>query len=94
MATRVRVSCINKSDRYNPHERIRNIGGMHNNQRWRLTESEAIAGIEASKWDFYVHVGNNTIDVVIATHNGRKYLKTRADGIQPDNLLSLPECPA
>ncbi|WP_157785358.1 DUF3892 domain-containing protein, partial [Bradyrhizobium yuanmingense] len=25
--------------------------------------------------------------------NGHKYIKTKADGIQPDNLLSLPECP-
>ncbi|MGO7416641.1 DUF3892 domain-containing protein [Rhizobium ruizarguesonis] len=24
---------------------------------------------------------------------GNKYLKTTADGDQPNNLLSLPECP-
>jgi hypothetical protein len=29
---------------------------------------------------------------LLATHNGRKYLKTTADSYRPDNLLSLPEC--
>lgn len=33
------------------------------------------------------------IDVIIATRVGHEYLKTRADGEQPDNLLALPECP-
>uniref|UniRef100_UPI00311AFE6E DUF3892 domain-containing protein n=1 Tax=Bradyrhizobium sp. ISRA442 TaxID=2866197 RepID=UPI00311AFE6E len=26
---------------------------------------------------------------MVATHGGHKYIKTTADGIQPDNLLSL-----
>jgi hypothetical protein len=30
--------------------------------------------------------------VEIATHNGDEYIKTKADGIQPDNLLRKPEC--
>jgi len=30
---------------------------------------------------------------MIATRLDKKYLKTRADGEQPDNLLALPECP-
>lgn len=25
--------------------------------------------------------------------NGRKYLKTEADGVEPNNLLALPHCP-
>ncbi|WP_373565454.1 DUF3892 domain-containing protein [Bradyrhizobium diazoefficiens] len=29
----------------------------------------------------------------MAKHEGHKYIKTTADGIQPDNLLSLAECP-
>jgi hypothetical protein len=32
-------------------------------------------------------------EVIIATHLGHKYLKTTADGVHPDNLLALPECP-
>jgi hypothetical protein len=88
-----RIDCINKDDRYNPHERIQSIGGPKDDgSRWRITLDEAIAGIEAGRWTFYVHAGGRVVDVVVAEHEGRKYLKTEADGYSPDNLLSLPEC--
>jgi hypothetical protein len=94
MSYAVRIQCINKSDRQSAHERIRNVGGINGDgNRWRLTEDEAIAGIEAGKWTFYVSVAGRTVDVHIATHQGRKFLKTVADSFRPDNLLSLPECP-
>lgn len=95
MATRHRVGCINKTDRYNPHERIRNIGGVNaDNTRWKLSQPEAIEGIESGKWSFYVSVNGRTVDVIVAvSQHGHKYLKTTADGDQPNNLLSLPECP-
>lgn len=96
MAQRVRVECVNKSDRMNPHERILNIGGQNaDGTRWRLSQSDAIAGIEAGKWSFYVQqAGSDTVDVIVAiSQYGHKYLKTTADGEQPNNLLSLPECP-
>jgi histone H3/H4 len=88
MATKLRVTCINKTDRKNPHERIRAIGGSG----WHHNESDAISYIENYTYEYYVHVGKDTVDVIIAKHEGRKYLKTENDGIQPDNLLSLPEC--
>lgn len=95
MAARVRIQCINKSDRTNPHERITHVGGINDDgKRWKLTEDEAIAGMESGKWSFYVTVNGKTVDVIIATSRfGHKYLKTTADGEQPNNLLSLPECP-
>lgn len=93
MAERIEIQCINKRDRYNPHERITHVGGFHGGQAWRLTEDDAIAGIENGKWAFYVTQRGYTVDVIVATHLGHKYLKTVADGQQPDNLLSLPECP-
>ncbi|HEV7164699.1 MAG TPA: DUF3892 domain-containing protein [Gammaproteobacteria bacterium] len=95
MAESVQIQCINKSDRFNPHERIRNVGGINpNGGRWILSENDAIAGIENGKWQFYVSVGGNSVWVVIAkSAAGHKYLKTEPDGITPDNLLSLPECP-
>lgn len=94
MATRHQVQCINKSNRTSAHERITHIGGVAaNSTRWKLTEAEAITGIENGTWQFYVSRGGTTVDVIVAQREGRKYLKTRNDGEQPDNLLSLPECP-
>lgn len=86
---------MNKTERYNPHERIQNVGGVNpNGTRWKLAETEAIAGIERGDWRFYVSAGGRTVWVIIAVSRyGHKYLKTEADGEQPDNLLSLPECP-
>jgi len=96
VSTRVQILCINKTDRFSAHERIRNIGGRNpGGDRWRLTLDEAIRGIERGEWSFYVErPAGDRVDVVIATSAyGNRYLKTTADGEQPNNLLSLPECP-
>jgi hypothetical protein len=93
MPDTVQIKCINKTDRQNAHERIQNVGGIENGTRWKMPESDAIVGIKADKWKFFVSVNGRSVWVIIATHNGREYLKTEADGYQPDNLLSLPECP-
>jgi len=88
MATSRQVKCINKTDRQNRHERIRNIGGD-----WGvIPESQAIWDIEHGAFSYHVKVGNNDVRVIIATHLGRKYLKTEADTTFVDNLLALPEC--
>lgn len=93
MADNVEVSCISKRQHHNPHERIRGFGGIHNGKRWWLSENDAIYGIEAGKWAFYTNVGGRSVWVIVAVYDGRKYLKTQADGYEPNNLLSLPECP-
>lgn len=94
MAESIQIMCINKSDRYNPHERITHVGGIHGGTRWKLTQPDAIAGIESGKWQFYVSAGGHTVWVIVAVSAyGHKYLKTQNDGDLPDNLLSLPECP-
>jgi Protein of unknown function (DUF3892) len=89
MATRRRIKCINKTDRTSAHERIKNVGGD-----WgKITVDQCIYDIENRVYEYYTHVGSNEVDVIVAENQGRKYVKTRNDGIQPDNLLSLPECP-
>lgn len=94
MASRHEVKCINKTDRYNAHERIRAIGGVNpDGSNWKLSQEEAIHGIEAGKWSFYVAVRGQMVNVIVVISRfGNKYLKTEGDGEQPNNLLALYEC--
>lgn len=93
-AKNAEIKCINKLDRNNPYERITHVGG-YTTQRWKLTQQEAIHHIETGEWQFYVNRPNGDVVwvVVAVSRFGNKYLKTEADGDEPNNLLSLPECP-
>ena len=86
--------CINKTDRYSAHERIHSVGGIHNRARWKMTQQDAISAIERGDYNFFVSARGKSVAVVVAiSQYGNKYLKTVNDGEQPNNLLSLPECP-
>lgn len=94
MASAHEIKCINKSDRMNPHERIVAVGGVNaDGSTWKLTQEQAISGVERGEWTFFVKVQNRIVNVVVAVSRfGNKYLKTVADGDHPNNLLSLYEC--
>ena len=90
------IACIEKSDRTEVHERIKSIGGVDpaDGKRWKLTQQEAITGIESGKLRLYVMIGGKAVPVIIAVSAwGNKFLKTPIDREQPTSLLNLPECP-
>lgn len=94
MPQTAQVTCVNKTPRYDPHDRIQSLGGPAGGG-WKLSQSEVIALIEKGEWNFYTAnaSGQGVWIVVAVSRYGHKYLKTEPDNEQPDNLLSLPECP-
>ncbi|MHB1957873.1 MAG: DUF3892 domain-containing protein [Acidobacteriaceae bacterium] len=91
MAT-YRIMCREKHSLY---ERIISIGcaEVGTGATQRFTEDEAINRIEKRIDNFYVErPEGHRVKVIVAVHEGRKYIKTEADGEKPDNLLSLPHC--
>lgn len=95
MAYGHKVTCI-IPDAGDADRRIDSIGGATGaegtNGPWTLKLDPAIAGIESGKWAFWTSANGRDVQVIVATRNRRKYLKTEADGDEPNNLLSLPRC--
>lgn len=70
-------------------QRIDAIGGSG----WRHLIDDAIRYLETRTNDYWTMVAGARADVIVAKRtNGRKYLKTTADGVEPNNLLKLPRC--
>lgn len=93
MASVAEIKCINKDPRQDPFHAIVNVGGYATSQ-WKLSLADAITKIERGEWRFYVSRAGKQVWVEVAVSRaGNKYLKTEADGSEPNNLLSLPECP-
>ncbi|EJU12940.1 hypothetical protein LH128_11221 [Sphingomonas sp. LH128] len=92
MPQQAQIKCINKDPREDRYNAITHVGG-YTDRQWKITKDDAIGMIERREWEFFTMVRTHRVKVIVASRNGRKYLKTEADYDTPDNLLSLPECP-
>jgi uncharacterized protein DUF3892 len=95
VTTEVQITCITKTNRLNPHERIDSVGGIYpDGRRWRLTQQEAVSCIENGNRTFSVRLNGSSAWVMVAVGQyGDKYLKMAADDEHSNKLLSLPDCP-
>lgn len=79
-------------DNYDQDRRIQGLGGSFG---W-LDIDTIIYMIDVQYHTFYTQPAFGTGQkIVTAIHprSLRKYLKTIADGVEPNNILSLPHCP-
>jgi hypothetical protein len=84
------ISCIKRTGRDDPHLCIRSVGGPEGSG-WQLTLQGVLNHLRDGN-HFWVSVGGERVDVIVAIHEGQPYIKTTADGVQPDTLLALPDC--
>ena len=88
MAIRYQVTCTTP-DGNDADQRIDAIGGSG----WYYLIDDAISKIENRTHEFWTYAAGKATDVIVARRaSGRKYLKTVADGVEPNNLLALPSC--
>lgn len=93
----VKITCINKEGGYHQdtHEAITNFGWV--NEQTKATGNSSLAQMVEfidGGGVAYVKVGQNSATCYTNTsRSGRKFVETRPDSTQVDNLLSLDECP-
>lgn len=86
------ITHIRKPDRYSEHEHITHVG---NPPTWIWPREKVIKSIEIKENSFFVidsqgHRSN--VGVVYPDDYRQPFLRTYADGVWNNNLLSLPNC--
>lgn len=93
MVQSLEVLSAAKDHRRDPYRTITHIGGRNEDgSPWQLSVAEAIEGIRALKWEFYVvdESGRKVWLHVTVARDGHEYLKTLDDPVVPRRLLALP----
>ncbi|WP_019896685.1 DUF3892 domain-containing protein [Methylotenera mobilis] len=88
----VRITCITKPQNRN-HEHITHVGNPATGWRWSV--KDVVSSIDAKTNTFYVldaKTGKRSDVGVVRPENHAPYIRTYADGVWDDNLLSLPAC--
>ena len=87
------ITCIKKPHPTSPHEHITHVG---NPPHWIWTREDVIQSIDARTNTFYVRdqISGKRSEVAVVRENGKApYLRTHADRLYNNNLLSLNQCP-
>lgn len=90
------IRCITKSQSYGGHEHITAVGNpWAPSGGWRWLTQQVVDSIDAGTNTFFVldPLTEKRANVgVVRPAYGAAYLRTYADGLWNDNLLSLPSC--
>jgi hypothetical protein len=90
----VQVTCITKPHPQSPHEHITELGNPK--VGWKWSRDQVVASIDARTDTFFVvdpRTGKRAYIGVVRPAGRAAYLRTHADGVWNDNLLSLDRCP-
>ena len=70
------VLSVNRAYSHDPFESIETIGGLNpNHTRWKFSQAEAIAAIEAGTDKFFLtEVGQGVVEFSVFERKGQKYL--------------------
>lgn len=85
------VTC-HKPDNADKDRRMQGVGGPGGGG-WYRTVDQMINLIDGGDKFWTVDTSGNSVWIITASRNGRRYIKTEADGAEPNNLLALPHCP-
>lgn len=88
------ITCISKAHPMSLHEHITNLGNPL--AGWIWTSEQVIASIDAGENTFFVldPLSGKRANVAVVREVGKRpFLRTHADGVWTNNLLSLNQCP-
>lgn len=75
-------------DNYDADRRIQGLGGTG----WWDNIDNIIRTIDNGHIFYTDPPSGNRQKIITAVRNGKRYLKTEADGVEPNNILALPRC--
>jgi Protein of unknown function (DUF3892) len=91
------IVCVDKHPYHaDPHSRIQRLGTNESRGSSSVTKmwttNQVIAAIHSGDRFYSTDRFGDRVRVVVATHLGHDYIKTKNDGVQPDNLLAKADC--
>jgi hypothetical protein len=84
------VSSFTPAYSHDPLERIDSIAGVNSDRsRWSLTQTAAIAAIEAGTDEFFVMAESGPVKLTVVAVRDQKYIGTERGKSHPDDLVNL-----